>query len=171
MTRAWGQILCGALKPLPFPLIIFADVNLLTNATRNRDPANAALPTATAQAFAILQFTTTSWTPSNSWCTPANRSGQPTSGPPPPTSGKANPYTWRTPQSTWESHRPHRITTSHSQTSWKGASLNYHNLAGGNSCLRRAWHTSWKRCSTQPSDTRPCTSCTRKMPYATLDSK
>ena len=67
------------------------------------------------------------------------------------TSGKANPYTWRTPQSTWESHRPRGTTTSQSQPSWKGALPGYPKLPGGTSCLRRAWHTSWKRCSTRPS--------------------
>ena len=41
------------------PLINVADDNLLTAATRHRDPANAGLPTTTEQASAILQLTTT----------------------------------------------------------------------------------------------------------------
>ena len=50
--------------PLRFPLVNFADDNLLTTATRHHDPSNAGqptatgLPTATDQASAILQFTT-----------------------------------------------------------------------------------------------------------------
>ena len=40
------------------PLINFADNNLLTTATRHRDPENAGLPTTTEQASAILQLTT-----------------------------------------------------------------------------------------------------------------
>ena len=45
--------------PLRSPLINFADDNLLTTATRHRDPENAGLPTNTEQASAILQLTTT----------------------------------------------------------------------------------------------------------------
>ena len=45
--------------PLRSPLINFADDNLLTTATRHRDPENAGLPTTTEQASAILQLTTT----------------------------------------------------------------------------------------------------------------
>ena len=45
--------------PLRSPLINFADDNLLTTATRHRDPENAGLPTTTDQASAILQLTTT----------------------------------------------------------------------------------------------------------------
>ena len=45
--------------PLRPPLINFADDNLLTTATRHRDPENAGLPTTTEQASAILQLTTT----------------------------------------------------------------------------------------------------------------
>ena len=45
--------------PLRSPLINFADNNLLTTATRQRDPENAGLPTTTEQASAILQLTTT----------------------------------------------------------------------------------------------------------------
>ena len=41
------------------PLINFADDNLLTTATRHRDPENTGLPTTTEQASAILQLTTT----------------------------------------------------------------------------------------------------------------
>ena len=41
------------------PLINFTDDNLLTTATRHRNPANAGLPTTTDQASAILQLTTT----------------------------------------------------------------------------------------------------------------
>ena len=41
------------------PLINFADDNLLTTATRHRNPENAGLPTTTDQASAILQLTTT----------------------------------------------------------------------------------------------------------------
>ena len=41
------------------PLINFADDNLLTTATRHRDPENAGLPTTTEQASTILQLTTT----------------------------------------------------------------------------------------------------------------
>ena len=75
------------------------------------------------------------------------------------------------PQSTWESHMPRGTTTSDSQANWKGASPGYASLPGGTSCVCRAWHTSWKRCSTQPSGTKPCTSHTPKTPYATLNSK
>ena len=157
--------------PLRSPLINFADDNLLT-----RPPATATLrtqgyqrPLSKRPPFSNSPQPT--WTPTSSWCTPANRSGWPTPGPPPPTSGKANPYTWKTPQSTWESHRPRGTTTSHSQASWKSASPGYPKLPGGTSCLRRAWRTSWKRCSTRPSVTKPCTSRAPKTPYATLDSK
>ena len=45
--------------PLRSPLINFADDNLLTTATRHRDPENAGLPTTYEQASAILQLTTT----------------------------------------------------------------------------------------------------------------
>ena len=45
--------------PLRSPLINFADDNLLTTATRHRNPENAGLPTTTEQASAILQLTTT----------------------------------------------------------------------------------------------------------------
>ena len=45
--------------PLRSPLINFADGNLLTTATRHRDPENAGLPTTTGQASIILQLTTT----------------------------------------------------------------------------------------------------------------
>ena len=45
--------------PLRSPLINFADDNLLTTATRHRDPENAGLPTTTDQASAILQLITT----------------------------------------------------------------------------------------------------------------
>ena len=45
--------------PLRSPLINFADDNLLTRATRHRDPENAGLPTTTEQVSAILQLTTT----------------------------------------------------------------------------------------------------------------
>ena len=45
--------------PLRSPLINFADDNLLTTATRHRDPENAGLPTTTEQASAILKLTTT----------------------------------------------------------------------------------------------------------------
>ena len=45
--------------PLRSPLINFADDNLLTTATRHRDPENTGLPTTTEQASAILQLTTT----------------------------------------------------------------------------------------------------------------
>ena len=45
--------------PLRSPLINFADDNLLTTATRHRDPENAGLPRTTEQASAILQLTTT----------------------------------------------------------------------------------------------------------------
>ena len=45
--------------PLRSPLINFADDNLLTTATRHRDPENAGLPTTTEQVSAILQLTTT----------------------------------------------------------------------------------------------------------------
>ena len=41
------------------PISNFADNNLLTRATRHRDPENAGLPTTTEQASAILQLTTT----------------------------------------------------------------------------------------------------------------
>ena len=45
--------------PLRSPLINFWDDNLLTTATRPRDPENAGLPTTTTEASAILQLTTT----------------------------------------------------------------------------------------------------------------
>ena len=45
--------------PLRSPRINFTDDNLLTTATRQRDPASAGLPTTTEQASAILQLTTT----------------------------------------------------------------------------------------------------------------
>ena len=45
--------------PLRLPLINFADDNLLTTATRHRDPENAGLLTTTEQASAILLLTTT----------------------------------------------------------------------------------------------------------------
>ena len=45
--------------PLRSPLTNFADDNLLTTATRHRDPENGGLPTTTDQASAILQLTTT----------------------------------------------------------------------------------------------------------------
>ena len=45
--------------PIRSPLINFADDNLLTTATRHRDPENAGLPTTTEQVSAILQLTTT----------------------------------------------------------------------------------------------------------------
>ena len=45
--------------PLRSPLINFADDNLLTTATRHRDPENAGLATTTEQASAILQLTRT----------------------------------------------------------------------------------------------------------------
>ena len=45
--------------PLRSPLIIFADDNLLTTATRHRDPVKAGLPSSTEQASAVLQLTTT----------------------------------------------------------------------------------------------------------------
>ena len=157
--------------PLRSPLINFADDNLLTTATRHRDPENTGLPTTTEQASAILQLTTTLLDVHQLLVHPRKSVGLPTPGPPAPTSGKANPYTWRTPQSTWESHRPRGTTTSHSQASWKGVSPSLPNLPWGTSCLSRAWHTSWKRCSMQPSGTKPCTSCTPKTPYATLHSK
>ena len=125
----------------------------------------------TEQASTILQLTTTYLDAHQLLVHPRKLVGLADVGTPPPTSGKANPHTWRTPQSTWESHRPRDTTTLHSQTSWKGASPNYPNLPGGTSCLRRAWHTSCKRCSTRPSGTKPCTSCNPKTPYATSHSK
>ena len=103
--------------PLRSPLINFADNNLLTTATRHRDPENVGLPTTTEQASAILQLTTTYLDAGQLLVHPANRSGWPTPRPPPPTSGKANSYTWKTSQSTWESHRPRGTTASHSQAS------------------------------------------------------
>ena len=45
--------------PLPSPLINFADNNLLTTASRHRNPEKAGLPRTTKQAFAILQLKTT----------------------------------------------------------------------------------------------------------------
>ena len=45
--------------PLRSPLINFAHDNLLTTASRHRDPANAGLPTTTEKASAIPQLTTT----------------------------------------------------------------------------------------------------------------
>ena len=45
--------------PLRSPLINFVEDNLLTTASRHRDPANAGLPTSPEQASAILQPTTT----------------------------------------------------------------------------------------------------------------
>ena len=86
--------------PLRSPLINFADDNLLTTATRHRDPENAGLPTTTEQVSAILQLTTTYLDAHQLLVSPANQSGSPTPGPPSPKSGKAKPYTWRTPQST-----------------------------------------------------------------------
>ena len=44
--------------PLRSPLINFADDNLLTTATRHRDPENAGLPTTAEQASAVVQLTT-----------------------------------------------------------------------------------------------------------------
>ena len=48
-----------AAYPLRSPLVNFADDNLMTTASRHRDPANAGLPTTTDKASAILQLTTT----------------------------------------------------------------------------------------------------------------
>ena len=45
--------------PLRSPLINFGDGNLLTTATRHRDPENAGLPMTTEEASAMLQLTTT----------------------------------------------------------------------------------------------------------------
>ena len=157
--------------PLRSPLINFADDNLLTKVTRHRNPAKAGLPTTTDQASAILQLITTYLDVHDLLVHPRKSVGLADIGTPPPTSGKANPYTSTTPQSTWGSHRPHGMTTSHSETSWKGTSPNYPKLPGATSCLRRAWHISWRRCSTRPSDTRPYTSRTTKAPYATLANK
>ena len=155
--------------PLRSPLINFADDNLLTTATRHRNPENAGLPKTTEQATAILQLTTTYLNAHQLLVHPRKSVGLADTRTPSP--GKVNAYTWRTPQSTWESHRARNTTTSHSQASWKGASPGYPNLPGGTSCPRRAWHTSWKRCSTRPLGTKPCTSHAPKTPYTTLDSK
>ena len=157
--------------PLRSPLINFADDNLLTTATRHRDPENAGLPTTTEQASAILQLTTTYLDAQQLLVHPRKSVGLADARTPSPHIQKGEPHTWKTPQSTWESHRPRSTTISHSQASWRGASPGYPKLPGGTSCLRRAWRTSWKRCSTRPSGTKPCTSRAPKTPYATLDSK
>ena len=157
--------------PLRSPLINFADDDLLTTATRHRDPENAGLPTTTEQASAILQLTTTYLDAHQLLVHPRKSVGLADARTTTPHAGKANPYTWKTPESTRKSQRPRGTTTSHSQASWKSASLGYPKLPGGTSCLRRAWRNSWKRCSTRPSGTKPCTSRAPKTPYATLDSK
>ena len=135
--------------PLRALLINFADDNPLTTATRHRDPANTGLPTTTEQGSATLQLTTTYPDAHQLLVHTWKSVGLADVGIPAHTSRKVNPYTWRTPRSTWESHRPQEITTLHSQTSWNCASPNYRNLPGGTSCLRQAWHNSWKRWSTQ----------------------
>ena len=61
--------------PLQSPLINFADDNLLTTATRHRDPENAGLPTTPSKRPPFSNSPQSTWTPTSSWCTPANRSG------------------------------------------------------------------------------------------------
>ena len=61
--------------PLRSPLINLADDNLLTTATRHRDPENAGLPTTNEQASAILQITTTYLDAHQLLVHPANRLG------------------------------------------------------------------------------------------------
>ena len=144
-----------AAYPLRSPLINLADDNLLITANRHRDPANAGLPTTTDLASAILQLTTTYLDAQHILVHPSKSVGLADVGTPAPPIQKDEPRTWRTPQSTRGSHKPPGFTTSHSQTSWKDASPNYLSLPWGTSGLRRAWHTSWRRCSTQLLDNRP----------------
>ena len=104
--------------PLRSRLINFADDNLLTTATRHRDPENAGLPTTTEQASAILQLTTT-YLEAHQLLVHARKSvGLADARTTAPHIRKGEPLTWKTPQFTWESHRPRGTTTSHSQASW-----------------------------------------------------
>ena len=134
-------------------------------------PENAGLRTITDQASAILQLTTTYLDAHQLLVHPRKWVGLADIGTPAPDVRKGEPLHL-------EDTTIHlRVTqaTSHDhialQASWEGASPGYPKLPGGTSCLRRAWHTSWKRCTMQPSGTKPCTSCTPKTPCATPDSK
>ena len=124
------------------PLGNFADDNLPTTADRHRDAANPGLPTTTDQAVFILQLTTTYLDAPHFLVHPRKSVGLADVRTPAPHILKGEPCIWRTPQSIWGSHKPPSLTTSHSQTSWKGASPNYLSFPGGASCLQRAWRTS-----------------------------
>ena len=157
--------------PLRSPLINFADDNLVTTATRHCDPENAVLPTPAEQASAILQLTTTYLDAVQLLVHPRKSVGLADTGTPTPHIRKGKLLHLEDTTVHLGVTRPRGTTTSHSQAIWKGASPGYPNLPGGTSCLRRAWHTSWNWCSTQPSGTKPCTSRIPKTPYAKLDSK
>ena len=100
------------------PLIKFADDNLLTTATRHRDPEErrATNDHRTSVRHSPTHHNLPGRPPAPSAPPQIGRAGRRQESHP-PTSGKANPRTWKTPQSTWESHRPRGTTTSHSQAS------------------------------------------------------
>ena len=77
--------------PLRSPLINFADDNLLTKATRHRNPAKAGLPTTTEQASAILQLTTTYLDVHDLLVHPRKSVGLANIGTPPPNIRKGKP--------------------------------------------------------------------------------
>ena len=153
------------------PLIDFADGNLLTTADRHRNAANAGLPTTTDQSSAILQLTTTYLDAHHLLVHPRKSVGLADVGIPAPDILGSEPLHLEDTTVTCGSHRSPSITTSRSQTSWKGAWPIHLDLPGGTACLRRAWHTSWRRCSTRPSDTRPYTSRTPRAPCDTPANK
>ena len=156
--------------PLRSPLINFADDNLLTTATRHRDPENAGLPTTTRQASAILQLTTTYLDAHQLLVHPRKSVGLADTWTPTPHIRKREPLHLEdttVPLGLTQATRHHHITL---QSKLEGRLARLPQLARGTSCLSRAWYTSWKRCSTQQSGTEPCTSRTPKTPYATLDS-
>ena len=140
-------------------------------ATRHRDPENAGLPTTTEQAFAILQLTTTYLDAHHLLVHPRKSVRLADTGTPTPHIPRGGPLHLgdttvhlRVTQAT----RHHHITLP-SKQEWRLARLPQ--IARWNLLSTQGGHTSWKRCSTQPSGTKSCTSYTPKKPYTTLDSK
>ena len=153
------------------PLINLAHDNLLTTATRHRDPGNTGLPTTTDQASAILQLTTTYLDAHQLLVHPCKSVGLADIWTPAPHIGKGEPLHLEDTsidEGVTQATRHHHITL---PSKLEGHLPGLPQLARGTSCLRRAWHTSWNRCSTQPSGKKPCTSRTPEMPYATPVSK
>ena len=63
------------------------------------------------------------------------------------------------------------ILTNKEAQEYKSSSQETNHNITGTPCLRRAWHTSWGRCSMRPSDSMHYTSRTPKTPYGTLANK